>query len=66
LFFLEVKNYKKVSKNQLSVIYEQNFQKQNELFFGHCRKILYYVFEKDNSTMFFAVFTILKDDFKYA
>jgi hypothetical protein len=45
-FFLEVKDWRKISKNQLSVI---------------C-KILYNVFEQDNSTMFFLHFL---DDFKY-
>ena len=63
LIFLEVKDWKKISKNQPSVKFEQNFQKKNKSLFWNPCKILYNVFEGDNSTM---VFLHILDDFKYA
>ena len=41
-----------MSKNKPPVIFEQNFQKHNELFFWNRRKILHNVFERDNTNVF--------------
>jgi hypothetical protein len=50
--FPEVKLRRKISKNQLSVIFEPNIQKQIEYFFRNHRKILNYVFGRNNSLTF--------------
>jgi hypothetical protein len=48
----EVKRRRKISKNQLLVIFEPNIPKKIDDFFRNHRKILYNVFGRNNSVTF--------------